>query len=302
MKLFIKEVASFILFFVTAYLVIIACILFLNRMSLKNCHLGEKNTTVIAGDSHTMWSIDDRKLNGVRNISLNAEGYFYTYIKLQYLLKQGNEIRKLYLGFSYHNLSGYYDDYIYGRLSLFFFHRYIDILGFKDYLTLFFCNPKIVIRMSPIILRHGIVSLLNRDCTFLGNFPSEVMLKTLNSEKVKKRIQEQYYRNGSVVPFSRINVEYLIKILDLCKKNDIKIIALSTPEQKDYCQLIPHQYIDAYEQFVKEHKLTVYNFNGLVLPDSCYLPDGDHANSNGATVVTEYFSEYIAKENYNDAF
>jgi hypothetical protein len=292
MKLFIKEVTLFILFFVTASIVIIAGILFLNRICLKSCRFGEKITTVIAGDSHCMWSIDDSKLSGVRNISLNAEGYFYTYAKLKYLLKQGNKIRKLHLGFSYHNLSGYYDDYIYGRLSLVFFHRYIDILGFKDYMILFCSNPKNVIRMSPIILRQGVVSLLNRDCTFLGNFPSEVMLKTLDSEKVKKRIQEQYYRNGSVVPFSRINIEYLIKIIDFCKKNNIEVIALSTPEQTDYCRLIPFQYIDAYEQFTKKYNLAVYNFKGLELPDSCYLPDGDHANSNGAAVVTEYFSIY----------
>jgi hypothetical protein len=113
---------------------------------------------------------------------------------------------------------------------------------------------------------------------------------------MKKRIKEQYYQNGTVFPYSYMNIEYLNKILYLCKKNGIEVIALATPLQKEYHRLIPDQYINAYDQFIKSNNLGVYNFKGLELPDSCYLPDGDHVNYHGAMAITDYFRTYLTME------
>lgn len=302
MSLFIKKVILFNLFFLTVFIVILSVILSLNRIRVKSCLFGDEIETLIAGDSHTMWSIDDKRLDKVRNISLNAEGYIYTYAKLKHLLKQKSNIKELYLGLSYHNLSGYYDDYLYGGHALSFFHRYIPVLGPEDYLKLFKSNPKNIIKMSPILLREGIWSLFNDKSAFLGTFPSQIMRQTLDPEKMKERIKDQYYRNGSVVTFSKMNIEYLIKIIDLCKSYNVKVTALATPLQKDYNWLIPCQYTDEYNRFTREHGLAVFDFSGLELPDSCYLPDGDHVNYNGALVITEYFKEYITKENKHVGF
>lgn len=302
MKLFIKKLISFILFFVVVYATVITAVLLLNKIFFKKYRLEDSITTVIAGDSHTMWSIDDRKLNGVRNISLNAEGYIYTYAKLAHLLKQGNRMEKLYLGFSFHNLSGYYDDYIYGKRSLHFFHRYIRILELKDYMTLLVSNPKNIITMSPILLRKGLEMLFKRNYTPLGSFPSESMVQKLDHGKMRKRILEQYYQNDSVAPFSKMNVEYLNRIIDLCKENGIKIIAITTPQHSSYNISVPREYIDAYKHFIAVHNLPVYDFSGLTMADSCYLPDGDHVNSYGAPMVTEYFKKYLEKEEQNEKF
>ncbi len=302
MKLFIRKLISFMLFFTFSYITVITAVLSLNKIRLKKYRLGDSITTVIAGDSHTMWSIDDRKLNGVRNISLNAEGYIYTYAKLVHLLKQGNKIEKLYLGLSFHNLSGYYDDYIYGKRSLSFFYRYIEILGLQDYMTLMISNPKNAITMSPVLLRKGIDMLFKRKHTSFGSFPSENMLQKLDHGKMVKRVQEQYYQDNTVAPFSKMNVAFLVRIIDLCKKNGIKIIAITTPQHSGYCNSIPREYIDAYQQFITEHNLPVYDFTGLTMADSCYLPDGDHVNSCGAPIVTDYFKKYLENEEQSEKY
>jgi hypothetical protein len=146
------------------------------------------------------------------------------------------------------------------------------------------------------LFREAFINLFDNKCDFLGSFPQEKQLLHFNKSNAQKRIDEQYYKSNSVIPYSKINIEYLSKILDLCKTHQIKVIALTTPQQKVYQSMIPDQYIEMYSSFVKEHHLSIFNFEGLTLPDSCYLPDGDHVNYFGAVMVTEYFRKYLTLE------
>jgi hypothetical protein len=201
----------------------------------------------------------------------------------------------VYLGFSYHNLSSYFDDYIYGETSLQFFDRYIDILDYSDYFLLIKNNPRNIAKMGQLIIRNGITSLYDGECAFLGKFPDEKMVDTFRLEQCKKRIKDQYYQNGKILPYSEINIKFLIKIITFCNEKHLKLVVLNTPQQKNYFQLIPENYIEKYKQIVNEYKLNVYNFNDMTLPDSCFLPDGDHINYNGTFFVSKKFKEYHEK-------
>jgi hypothetical protein len=239
-----------------------------------------------------MWSINDNNIPQLQNIALNGEGYIYTYAKLKYVLEKNKNIENVYLGFGYHNISSYYDNYIFGKSSLSFFDRYIDILNFNDYLILLKNNPANIIKMGPVIIQKGIKSLYDNECSFIGSFPEEKMLETYKFEQCKKRIEEQYYMNEEILPYSKINLDFFIKIIALCNEKKLKLTILNTPLQKQYSALIPQNYIKKYDQIINQYKLQVYNFKDMELPDSCFLPDGDHVNYYGALLVSKRFKEY----------
>lgn len=289
---FVKRLSKFLFICSLIFLFLQFLILFLNRSLIKKCDLRAGTTSLIIGDSHIMWSIDDSNLDHVQNISLNAEGYIYSYAKLKNALVSNPGISKVYLGMNYHNLSGYFDDYIYGGLMRHLIYRYLGVLSINDYIQILVRNPKNIIELPKCILGKGTVQVINNDCVLYGSFPDENMMEQLDREKVEKRIHEQFYKNNEVIYLSEINLLYLNKIVDLCKEKHIKLTIISTPLQIDYMKMIPEEYKNYYEKYLDENKLQHYNFGDLILPDTCYLPDGDHVNYYGAKLVTQKFKEY----------
>ena len=300
MARFIKKTILFLAINAALFLVLTTIVVFLNKSFTEDCPSTNGIENIILGDSHIMWSLDDRQLKNTRNFALNAEGYIYTFEKLRYLLNRKNDIKRVYLGFSYHNLSSYYNDYLFGALSLHFFYRYIGILGIDDYKALVWENPKNIILMPPIIFRRGLWNILSRKCTFLGKFPKKKMQQTFQIEKAKERIKAQYYSEGTIDSFSKINVDYLKKIINLCRRNGIEIIALNTPLQAEYQKQIPEKFVSEYGRLLKAYNLEVFEFSGLQLPNSYFLPDGDHVNYNGAMAVTSFFKKRLEIGHYKD--
>ena len=266
-------------------------VVFLNRLAVDNCDLDDDVDTVIIGDSHTMWSIDTGDIENVENISLNAEGYVYTYYKLKYLLRTEPNISHVYLGFGYHNLSGYYDDYIFGSRFTNFIHRYIGVMPIGDIIGVILKNPKDITVVFRNILQRGGRSGLRQQCTLYGSFPNEKKTETFDFSQMQKRISEQYYDDGEVINISESNFEYLDKIIALLRKNSMEVTLLNTPMHRDYASSVPTEYRDLYHDYINQHQLKVYEFEDLTLSDSDYLPDGDHVNYDGAMLTTKKFKD-----------
>ncbi len=299
MRTFLHKILKYLIFASAFIFIIFILIIYVNIATVKNNRIKKDIHAVILGDSHAMWSINDSIIPGLRNVSLNAEGYYYNYLKLKDIIKTNPQIKTLYLSFSYHNLSGYYDDYLYGYKSNLFIDRYIDLLGITDYMKLSYRNPKNIKELFPIICREGVYSLFDGECAYIGSFPKEKMMDIYNPEKMKNRINEQYYNGDKLFPPSKFNIEYLNKIIMLCKEHNINLIVFKTPLQKDYFNQIPDIYISMYEEFVKKYNLNKFDFENISLPDSCFLPDGDHVNYNGSIIVTEVFKRYFESSNSN---
>lgn len=292
MKKFVSRLLQFFILISFIYGLAIGSVVILNKLAVKNCRLQENVSSIILGDSHTMWSINDAELPGIQNISLNAEGYIYTYAKLLNVLKTEPNVSQIYLGMSYHNLAGYYDEYIYGGILRHFIHRYIGVMSLNDFAKILMYNPKNILNLSVKILQNGSEVIFSDYCELYGSFPEEIMTETLNREQMNKRIRSQFYSNDKVVSISEVNLQYLNKIIELCKNEGLQVTILSTPLHNEYKKLIPQEYINLYDQFISENNLTVYDFNELSLPDSCFLPDADHVNYYGALETTKNFKAY----------
>lgn len=292
MRLFLIKLTIFMGLALAGYLGILLAVVTLNVRAAESCRLGPEIDTVILGDSHTMWSINDASIPRLRNISLNAEGYKYTFRKLELLLEREPGVEHVYLGVGYHNFAGYYDEYITGGAFKFFAHRYVSILGLSDYAQVFARRPTELPQLVKMLITNGARPALRQKCELYGTFPEERQHQTFDPVSMRKRVDSQYFVAGAVAGESSSNVAYLQKIVDLCRAKDLRITLLNTPIHKDYAARVPAKFREMLTGFVRTNGLEYYDFADLDLPDSAFLPDGDHLNYAGALLTTQRFAAY----------
>jgi hypothetical protein len=288
------RVLAFLAVAVASYALLFLVAMLLNRQAIDNCRLEQGVDSVILGDSHTAWAINDAGMAGVRNVSHNAEGYKYTYAKLRHLLDTEPGIRRVYLGFSYHNLSAYFDEYVVGPTFVQFMERYLGVMGPADYVELGRNGPGTVSAMVRKVLREGLPLGLRRKCLLYGRFSDEPMNGVFNLASAERRIADQYFQDGRLQGQSRLNLEYLERIVGLLRERDVELVLLNTPLHPEYARRVPAQFRELHDRFIGEHALAHYDFSGLELSDAEFLPDGDHTNFRGATLTSRRFAEYHA--------
>ena len=99
--------------------------------------------------------------------------------------------------------------------------------------------------------------------------------------------------------FSENCYEYLNKITELCKQNNIKLVLIKAPSVYPYWY---DEYEEQIQKYAKENNLDYYNFKEKVqeigIDYSADTYDGGlHLNLEGATKLSKYFSK-ILKEKY----
>lgn len=97
--------------------------------------------------------------------------------------------------------------------------------------------------------------------------------------------------------FSTENLEYLDKIVKLCKENNVKLILVKGPGLYPYWY---EEYNNFFIDYAKNNKLDYYNLIDLVetigIDYSTDTYDGGlHLNLNGATKLSKYFGDLLIK-------
>lgn len=292
MKKFLQRVVVFLLILGVMSALAVAAVIHLNVRALAACTLPPGTDTIIVGDSHPKSAINDAEIPGLRNIALNAEGYKYTHAKLKYVLPRAPQLKKLYIGFSFHNLSGYYDEYIYGATFKFYVERYLGILGLDDYLLVAKTAPLAIPGLIQRIIQRGLPAGRSGECQLFGTFDRDPMTETFRRASMEQRLAAQYYVDGPLTPPSQANIAALEQVLALAREHELEVIMLNTPLHPEYREAVPESYRELYERFLRERDLRAFDFHDLELSDAHFLPDGDHINYPGAQLTTRRFKEF----------
>lgn len=291
-KIFIKKVVSFfsILLLITIFLFTLLNLyhdLFLNEVKLSG-----NISTIFIGDSHIQTAINDSLIENSINISSTAESYYYSYYKLQRVLKSNPQIKRIYLGFSYHNFSKYYEDYINGKHSVNVSSGYFFTLPVSERIRFLIWNAETPILYLKKIFMSDLSKLLKTDNEgYINNFVNV----RASEEEMNKKLADQYYTNGKVNGFSNMNLEYLDRIIALCVAKKIEIVFLSTPLHPYYRENIPEVFRNKYREIIKSKKIKLVDLSSLSLPDDCFVPDGVHVNQKGAIITTEKLKKEFLK-------
>ncbi len=286
MKKFIQQIIKFTYVPLIVFVVGLVLVSYISEsVAFK---LNQSIREIYIGDSHIQCAIIDSLLTNSKNISTASESFYFSYFKLANVIKKNRQIEKIYLGFSYHSLSSYYDDYICGQYSLSVSPKYFYIVPIEEKFQLALWNAWALNSFVKDVSLIG-YEILFDDKKFFSDFgySNDFSNTEASQTSMTQRLQTQYFTDGSLNNFSEINLFYLKKIIDLCNSKKITLILLNTPLHSFYKSKIPAIYSSKYKELLTLYKLRVIDLQNLSLPDSCFTPDGDHVSKRGAMETSD---------------
>ncbi|MDN3676895.1 hypothetical protein QWY90_06185 [Flavobacterium paronense] len=293
MRIFIKKTVLFVSIPIVCFTLFIVILEFINYEIATSERLDSSITTVFIGDSHIAQAINDSRLENCVNDAQTSESLYFSYYKLKILLKNNPSIKDVYLGFGYHSVTSYYDKFILGEFSNAISSRYFSLLPFNEKLRILNANRNDFFSYLKVVVKNDILNILRGRKTYHGGFANSFSNTKAIEWSIKKRVLTQYYNEGSLSDYSLLNIEYLNKIEELCKKSNVNLILVNTPIYKLYKNKIPEKFKVKYKQLSEGMKIKILDLSDLLSKEYLFIPDGDHVSQEGALTTTEYISKKL---------
>ncbi|HTN68762.1 MAG TPA: hypothetical protein VLZ33_04800 [Dysgonamonadaceae bacterium] len=268
------------------FIILLVLFLFATTLKAKSFKVNDDITEIYLGDSHVRYAINDKLLTHSLNLGNSSESTYLSYFKLRQILNKNPNIKKLNLGFSYHNISKYYDDYTFGKYSNSVAPNYFYILPYEEQLKMMKRNFKRVTLFLAHVLKSGIKSWFNKN-TFEGGYENSYTDVVAIEASMDERLKLQYYTSDKLQSFSLLNITYFNKIVELCKDKNIKLVLLNTPMHSYYRPKVPKKFTEKYNSIVSSKNLKVIDLTRLEMSVNCYQPDGDLVSKQGALETTK---------------
>lgn len=296
MKLFLKKTLYFLLIPLSILGIIFVSLDFYSIHILNEITKHKDIKYLIAGDSHIRQTFNDENIKHCKNIGQNSESYYFTYFKLKKILSYNTKIKTVFLGLSYHNFSGYTDDFIFGKYSDAISKNYFFILPWYEKTKLFIKNSDESNNFIKSVLATSKKNINRNEKSFVGAYNNVFVNSKANLKSIDKRIKSQYFITETRIHQpSELNIKYLYKIIELCKRKNVKLIFLNPPLEESYFEKIPAVYQKYYNSFIDKNNIQVWEFQNIKLDSSCFIPDGDHVSAKGAQICTNALNDYISK-------
>ena len=301
MKQFTKNIFLFFLPIITVIFVCLTFLIYMNSQT-NEVTLESNINNIYVGDSHIQLAIDDNMISNSLNVAKTSESFYFSYYKLKMLTNNNSSIDTVYLGLSYHSLSSYYDEFIEGKHSSAVSPKYFYLLPLSEQFKMLNLNSNKLLPFFTSITKIGINSLINNEShPYIGSFRSRFEDTKAVKASMDKRLILQYHTDKGLKPFSKLNIHYLNKIIEICKSKGIVLITLNTPLHEYYYKKVPVEYKNKLLDIIKSNKLNYINLSNLNLNDDCFIPDGDHVSKIGATQTTLKLKEIIKHERTTSA-
>lgn len=294
MKKFLLGIIQFFIVTAAAEIALLAGALsIVSRASFK---IPEDRNILIIGDSHTQCAVNDAIFSHGVNISSGGKAYLYSYITLRKFIAENPHIDTVLVSFHGGSIPKSMDKWITADEYIF--------SGIPDYLFLFQPEEAAVFTGFPAFYSAVIgTPALNIDPVIQFIIQPPLTYKDLRiggyfklDGNTLKEVTENTEDNSSITEegYSEYQLEYLLKIVELCKEKGITAILFNTPTYK------PEKYgnMSALAAYYNAYFTgTEYlDFSSFPLPEYGYSDPG-HLNFNGA----EIFSQYL-EDNYEDIF
>lgn len=289
-----KFIRKLIVFLIVPALFMILVLLSLNVFVKTNYKVKSGITNVFLGDSHIQLAINDSLILESLNCGATSETFYFSYYKLKNLLNDNPSIKNVYLGFSFHNLSGYSDRFVTGDYSASIAPKYYFILPLKEQFRLIYWNRNDLFSFVRDVIKTGVSQTFKvKHYPFMGGYSREFNKTFAADSSMNKRINFQYFDNGKLNSVSRFNINYLYKIISFCKRSRINLVLINTPLHRYYYDKIPRVYKEELNKIVVKNRLKFIDLSKLKFEDNCFIPDGDHVSTIGADKVSEKINEIV---------
>ena len=247
-------------------------------------------TTIIAGDSHPMSSLNPQLLHNAINISQSAEPYVLTYWKLKEITKTHN-IDTIILGFAPHNIYGFNDLKFSDKFWSSEMFRRSYYIG--EFSTIKNCIEIDKNELIKIFIKNTCLFPKLNHINYIGKFNSS---KDSKLSDIASAINRHYYFKNVQLGVSQTSIIYLNKILNICKRKNIEIILISNPVHLSYFEKIPKKIIEKYydlKKLISLKGIFVFDKTNSFYHDSLYS-NADHLNYYGAINFTNEYKKTIS--------
>jgi hypothetical protein len=291
MNRFLRRVFIFFTIPFGVLIVLLFLLNYINNKAMADYRTDTGVQSLFIGDSHVQCAVDPALLPDAVNLSQSSESILFSYFKIKHILQNNRAIKKVCLGFSYHNISTYEDDFVYEQYPYEVSSRYFFILPADQKKEVVKQNLKSLPKFLGKLLINGSKTLTEKkeNYSFLGGYKNEYKNVMASKQSMDHRISLQFYKDGKQRGFSATNISYLNKILMLCKEKNVELVILKTPLHNYYKSKVPAEFVEKYDSLISQDKLKVIDFSNLILNDSCYLPNGDHVSQKGALLTASFF-------------
>ncbi len=277
-----KFIINSIIFFGIPLTIFISVFL-INKADVDNRFhdIAKNNRYIIMGDSE-MQRINPKYFSEkTYNFGSSAEHYYFTYSKLKKLLSNSDRtFETVVIGASVQNFAP-----VYQRLYQF---KYTEGLGsFKRYLYFLDIQDSMSYSIKQIITQKDLYISMFKSPDWGGLFESSQ--KSPDKKVIETVIDIHYYQKPDLDLTKQLH--FFNKIVDLCRDNNIKLVALSTPVHQEYIKRVPKVYKDTLISIIQSRNIQHINLLNENISDTL-VSDGNHLNIEGAKL----YSKIIARQ------
>ncbi|WP_273566565.1 hypothetical protein [Maribacter halichondriae] len=297
MKQFIAKVGRFIFFFVVLCFIVVGINYVLLRSS--NIDFAENRNILVLGDSNAQCAINDSIFSTATNLALNADSYFYSYLKIKRIVETNQPVDTLLLSFAPHNIfkNGWIED---PKLVRSRFRNYFGLMNAEDLRFIVGNNPRAVLNSAGQIIRHFPAStyqiLTGQNIFDIGSY-LPITRNTMNEDllRLKKGQSLTFFELPKDFTLSTKEIHYLEAIMELCKNENIKLYLINLPKREELLSLDKYG-VSEFEEIYRTRYEDVdfIDFSRFPLPDGSYA-DPVHLNLKGAAL----FSSYLRQNNFS---
>lgn len=280
-----KFLISIIVFFVVAFVILMATDFFLSYKIRSNAVFKIKDTTsiIVLGSSHSACSFDDRYVGKLENFSRSGESYCYTYIKLKKLLSANPGIKTVIVEFS--------NPFIYDSDEWLWSDKYIQyhyitfapFFTFDDNKILFNGHLKSLIGAYPFFIKFAIKKVLKKEYEYAYSYGGHEVRNEVITKSVQPDLQE--------CEISRVNLVFLDKIVNYCELSNVKLIFVRSPLHPDY---IYWKNELQFQQIRNDRygNISFIDFGNYINNDE-YFADYQHLNQKGSELFSKAINDTL---------
>ena len=279
------------------FLSIISTSIFLVLLILSNKYLLTNNlsyqidsdiNTIFLGHSHVECGYNDSIIPQSINLAQSGESYFYTFLKLKYILKSNDHVNQVFVEFTNNQLRQDKDEWTWDKMHISRnFPTLSPICSIQDHYNIFINSPINYIAA----LQKTITQNIKRLCMKSHSFQIKNLGGFKKSDKMVDETTELPAKHTNLGKYSEINICYLEKITKLCDKHNVQVKFIRSP------LYLSDQHLANESLFQEIRKLRFNHVKFIDMKDLITNPkffrDYGHLNSNGAQLLSEYFSENI---------
>lgn len=276
--------------------------IFINHKIINNpsrWKFPDKTNYIVLGHSHSASAFNDSLISNFSNFSASGEAYFYTYLKAKKIIPNNKQIRVVFIEFDNTSIDKRMDSWTWGDEYIHSqFPFYFPLLKFAEFQFLWKKNSKAILNCAPQSfiksMGYNYLSILNINTSiniknkfggywYLVRDKTDSLINNMSTNLINKKTDSD---------ISETNINYLSKIIELCKKNKVKVFLIRSPILYKYTGLENEQ---------KLKKLLSTQFSDFEFLDFKDFPlqnsefgDLSHLNYKGAKKFSSFFNNLIA--------